>query len=115
MRACYQRSASGAQRVTSGRTVSKAAPTSAACMYKADRPRRHRKERRVDGVLGIDIAKAKMQLAWLGADGKRRHKSCPNTPAGFQQLADWLQRLGGTQVHACLEATGTYGEAVATW
>lgn len=69
----------------------------------------------MDGVLGIDIAKAKFEVTLLTPDGKRRHKSCPNTPAGFQQLADWVQRQAVTQVHACLEATGTYGDALATW
>jgi transposase len=69
----------------------------------------------VDAVLGIDIAKAKFQVALLLPDGKRRHKSCPNSATGFQQLADWLQRQHVTRVHACLEATGTYSDALATW
>jgi transposase len=69
----------------------------------------------VNAVLGIDIAKAKFQVTLLTADGTRRHKSCPNTAAGWQQLADWLQHQRVTQVHACLEATGTYGDALATW
>src|SRR5580765_6138264 len=115
MRACHRRSAPGAQRVASGRTVSKAALASTACMHKADRTRRHRKERGVDAVLGIDIAKAKFASALLTPDGKVRHKSCANTPAGFAELAAWLQRRDVAHVHACLEATGTYGEALATW
>ena len=69
----------------------------------------------MDAVLGIDIAKAKFVTALLTPDGKLRRKSCPNTPAGFAQLADWLTRQRVTHVHACLEATGTYGEALATW
>jgi transposase len=69
----------------------------------------------VDAVLGIDIAKAKFEVALLTPDGKRRRKSCPNTPAGFAQLATWLQRYDVTHVHAGLEATGTYGDALATW
>jgi len=56
-------------------------------MYKADRPRRHPKEIAVDGVLGIDIAKAKFVSALLTADGRLRHKSAANTPAGFDELA----------------------------
>lgn len=84
-------------------------------MHKADRTRRHRKERGVDAVLGIDIAKAKFASALLTPDGKVRHKSCANTPAGFAELAAWLQRRDVAHVHACLEATGTYGEALATW
>lgn len=68
----------------------------------------------MDAVLGIDIAKAKFQAALLVAD-KVRHKTFPNTAPGFQQLAEWLHRHAVAGVHACLEATGTYGEALATW
>ena len=69
----------------------------------------------MDAVLGIDIAKAKFVAALLRSDGKVRHKSCANTPSGFAELAAWLQRQQVIRVHATLEATGTYGEAVATW
>lgn len=65
--------------------------------------------------LGIDIAKAKFVSALLTPDGRLRHKNCANTPAGFAELAAWLQRQGVAHVHACLEATGTYGEALALW
>ena len=63
-------------------------------MYKADRTRRRRKERRVDTVLGIDIAKDKFAVTLRTRDGKRRRKSCPNTAAGFAELAAWLARHG---------------------
>ena len=69
----------------------------------------------MDAVLGIDIAKAKFVAALLTPDGKIRHKSCANTPAGFAELAAWLTRQQVGRVHACLEATGTYGDALATW
>lgn len=69
----------------------------------------------MDAVLGIDIAKAKFVAALLLPDGKLRHKSCANVPTGFAELAAWLQRQQVTHVHAALEATGTYGEALATW
>lgn len=68
----------------------------------------------MDAVLGIDIAKAKFQVALLVAD-KVRHKTFPNTAVGFQQLAEWLHHHTVTRVHAALEATGTYGEALAAW
>jgi transposase len=67
----------------------------------------------VDAVLGIDIAKAKFDVALLLPDGKLRRKSCPNTPAGFAELTQWLGRQGAPRVHASLEATGTYGDALA--
>ena len=69
----------------------------------------------MDAVLGIDIAKAKFQVALLLADGKVRHKTFLNAAAGFEQLAAWLQRQHLRGVHACLEATGAYGDALATW
>jgi transposase len=71
------------------------------------------KENAVEAVLGIDIAKAKFDVALLRPDGKLRRKSCPNTPAGFAELTQWLGRHGAPQVHAALEATGTYGDALA--
>lgn len=69
----------------------------------------------MDTVLGIDIAKAKFDVALQSPDGRVRRKSCANTPAGFRDLEAWLGRQGVTHVHACLEATGAYGEALATW
>ena len=65
-------------------------------------------------ALGIDIAKLKFDVCLLNPQGKLRHKVFPNTASGFSQLAMWLTKQGVTQqVHACLEATGTYGEALA--
>jgi transposase len=82
-------------------------------MHKADRTRRPTKERIVDGVLGIDIAKAKFDVTlWMGE--KRRRKVVANTAAGWRELLRWLERQGVARVHAGLEATGTYGEGVAT-
>lgn len=69
----------------------------------------------MEASLGIDIAKAKFAVALLTGDGQVRHKRCVNTPAGFAALAAWLQRQQVTTVHACLEATGTDGDALATW
>ena len=68
----------------------------------------------MDGVLGIDIAKAKFDVS-LVTNGKRRRKAFANTPSGWGELQAWLARQGARCVHACLEATGTYGDGVATW
>jgi transposase len=65
-------------------------------------------------TLGIDIAKAKYVVSLRRADGKRRQKSFSNTTEGHVALIAWLARYAAGPVHACLEATGTYGEAVAT-
>lgn len=65
--------------------------------------------------LGLDIAKATLHAALLLPGDKVRHLRCPNTPAGFQALSTWLHRHSSPQVHACLEATGIYGDAVALY
>jgi transposase len=65
--------------------------------------------------LGIDISKAKFDVALLIENGKLRHKVFPNTAAGYEQLSTWLAKHHVQRVHACLEATGTYSEALANY
>ena len=63
-------------------------------------------------IIGIDIAKNKFDVALIKGD-KIRPKVCQNTPAGFRELIEWLNRNGVQHVHAAMEATGTYWEALA--
>lgn len=63
-------------------------------------------------ILGIDIAKLKIDVVLL-FENKSLSKQFDNSPKGFKLLAAWLKSLSITQVHACLEATGTYGDGVA--
>jgi len=63
-------------------------------------------------VLGIDIAKANFQVTLL-SEATERGRSFPNNPKGFAQLDHWLSNRGVDRVHACMEATGTYWEALA--
>jgi transposase len=63
-------------------------------------------------ALGLDIAKAKFDAA-LRQDGRSYHQSFANTAAGFTRLLTWLRGRATLPVHACLEATGSYGEALA--
>ena len=65
-------------------------------------------------VLGIDIAKQKFDVALL-VDGKTKHKACKNSAEGFETLMLWLEKQGIQKVHACLEATGNYGEDLAIY
>jgi transposase len=65
--------------------------------------------------LGLDLAKLKFNACLLRAGGKLRHKVFTNDPAGFAQLSEWLGRQGAGRVHACMEATGTYGDALAAY
>jgi transposase len=66
-------------------------------------------------ILGIDVAKAKLDVALLLPNGKVRSKVVDNTPAGFVELSAWLAKHGGTDLPVCLEATGIYWEAVAEY
>jgi len=63
-------------------------------------------------ILGIDIAKEKFDVALLRGE-KVTTGRFSNTTAGFGMLKRWLAKHGTDRVHACLEATGTYGEALA--
>lgn len=63
-------------------------------------------------VLGIDVAKKKLDVA-LMFNSKTLTRKFDNTTAGFKLLAGWLASLHIERVHACLEATGPYSEAVA--
>ena len=65
-------------------------------------------------VLGIDIAKQKFDVALL-MDGKTKHKTCKNSVEGFETLVLWLEKQGIQKVHACMEATGNYGEDLAIY
>jgi len=64
-------------------------------------------------ALGIDIAKAKFDVCLIKPNGKTKHKVFQNTRHGFEQLARWLASHQVSDLHACLEATGTYGEGLA--
>lgn len=63
-------------------------------------------------VLGIDVGKLKLDVV-LMFDKKTLARKFDNSAKGFKLLAGWLSSLHISHVHACLEATGIYGEAVA--
>jgi transposase len=66
-------------------------------------------------ILGIDVSKLKFNVCLVRPDGKLRHRVFANNTAGFTQLSEWLKKQHVAQLHACLEATGTYSEALATY
>ena len=68
----------------------------------------------VPAYLGIDIAKVSLAVCLL-RDCATQAGTFDNSPAGFKQLARWLKKRKVAQVHACLEATGRYGEGVAEY
>lgn len=63
-------------------------------------------------ILGIDVAKSKLDVALMIGD-RTLVKRFDNNKKGFKLVQGWLASLHIEQVHACLEATGTYGEAIA--
>lgn len=66
-------------------------------------------------TLGVDIAKLKFDVALRTTGDKSLHQTFPNTPDGFARLAAWLASREAGRVHACLEATDTYGEVLAAY
>ena len=64
--------------------------------------------------LGIDLSKETFH-AFLLSDSAHAKKVFPNTPKGFEQLATWLKNRQAVEVHICMEATGSYWEALALY
>ena len=66
-------------------------------------------------ILGIDISKDKFDVCLRAAasEGARHAATFPNHAKGFKALNTWLAKLAGGQLHACLEATSRYGDALA--
>jgi transposase len=66
-------------------------------------------------ILGIDVSKSTLHLALLRGEGKAKKYQVSNDTAGFAALRAWLQVQSVEQAEVCLEATNTYGEAVAQY
>lgn len=64
--------------------------------------------------LGIDISKDTFHASLLSDRGEAK-KVFPNTQRGFEQLTAWLTNRYAGEVHACMEATGPYWEALALY
>lgn len=69
--------------------------------------------------LGIDIAKSTFEAALIreSAPLLLEQRKFTNDPQGFEQLSTWLTARNATAslVHACLEATGAYGQDIAAY
>jgi transposase len=67
-------------------------------------------------AVGVDVSKAKLDVALLGPQGKYRSKVFSNDHPGFKALLQWLGAQvpdGHAGAHVCMEATGAYHEALA--
>lgn len=67
-----------------------------------------------DSFLGIDIAKEKFDVH-LFKDKQRWSGEFENSEKGFKQLSKWLKKRKVGRLHACMEATGSYGEPLAEY
>lgn len=65
--------------------------------------------------IGVDVSKRKFNAALLTEQGKYRGKVFDNDAKGFQAFRDWIKANAGGQVQVCMEATGAYHEALATF
>lgn len=63
-------------------------------------------------ILGIDISKSKFDVVLL-RDKKHKSHCFHNSKKGFAKLIEWLLTFKVDKVHACMEATGFYGDALA--
>jgi transposase len=70
-------------------------------------------------AVGIDIAKAKFDVVIhqekdSGKKAKKiNHKVFDNTATGFKAFQDWLAGYARDELHLCMEATNSYGFALA--
>lgn len=65
-------------------------------------------------ILGIDVAKETLDVALL-KDQRLLHGQFDNRPDGYQSLLAWLRQQRVVELHACLEATGQYGDGIAAY
>jgi transposase len=63
-------------------------------------------------ILGVDISKDTFDVVLFFEGKKAKHKIFTNNLEGFKKLKTWLSK---TTVHACMEATGTYGYELAEY
>jgi transposase len=66
-------------------------------------------------VLGIDIAKSTFDVALRHGAVVVGQGHFSNNAQGFVQLQRWLRRRQVHELHACMEATGRYGVALAKY
>lgn len=66
-------------------------------------------------ILGIDISKAKFDVALLVYGKVKKSRVFENNLVGFKALSLWLVKQDITHLQACMEATGTYGDELATY
>lgn len=95
-----------------GRTVSKAAQEmSRACMSKGDPQHREGSMSRV--WIGIDVSKSALAVCVMNEARAVQCATFANDSQGFRSLGHYLKKRAEQGSGVCLEATGSYGEALA--
>jgi len=64
-------------------------------------------------VYGIDISKKDFYVSLLTESRVTKPKKFTNNTQGFESLHNWLKQQSVVELHACMEATSIYGEALA--
>lgn len=64
-------------------------------------------------ILGIDIGKDQFVIVLLNENQPSQQATFANTPTGFARLQRFLKKRKLKTLHACMEATGRYYEALA--
>jgi len=72
------------------------------------------RRQKMQHILGIDVSKDKLDVILL-SEGKKYHKTITNDQKSFEYLERWLETRHVPKVHACMEATGQYGEEIAEY
>jgi hypothetical protein len=65
--------------------------------------------------LGIDISKLKFIACLLREGSKLCNRVFANNPDSFSQLSEWLMGQVVGHKHACLGASGTYGDTLTSY
>ena len=66
-------------------------------------------------ILGIDISKATFDTGLTEDNRRYQREKFSNEPDGYANLVEWLSAKQVTELHVCLEATGRYGDALASF
>lgn len=66
-------------------------------------------------VIGVDISKLKFDATILFENNKIKQRKFDNTHSGFKDFIKWIKLNKGEEAHICMEATGVYGDALATF
>lgn len=65
--------------------------------------------------IGVDVSKKKFDVALLTEQGKYRCKVFDNDANGLQAFGAWIKAYAAGPAQVCMEATGVYHEALATF